>query len=654
MTPKALAILTVAVFFCSSLLGQDNDAVLFTVNDQDVTVEEFQYIYEKNNGKGANYSEASIMEYLELYKNFKLKVNRAREMQLDTIPALIKELGGYRKQLANSYLNDKEVTANLVEEVIERMETDREVSHIFIPQDRKSSPETKKMAKQKADNIYSRVSAGEDFAKVAKESSEDKASALNGGYLGYYTSPLPSGFYAFENAMYDTPIGGVAKPILSKMGYHIIKVSDERPSRGEMEVAHILIKKSENGKINPRAKFEIDELAKKLDANEGTFEELARSFSQDQNTAPKGGYLGYVRINQYEVPFEDAVFALQSNGAISPPIESEIGWHLIKRLSKKDTSDKDKLRRSMKSKLAKDDRLEISKQSLIKSIINESGMQVNKAALNTFKSKLHEDFFSYKWKKPKLPEMNIISFANGMNHSLESFAEFCKKKTKERLKFTSQTPLEDAVSSLFDAYKDDVVLQYEEANLEKKYPAFKALMREYEEGILLFEATKMEVWDKASNDSLGLRSFHAENANEYQWEERASVQTAVIETNDAKVLKKIDKALKKSTLEALMKKYQSKTVSITLNEPELVTKAMELGKSITWTKGYISKNTNDNGALVIQKVLDILPVQAKSFDEAKGYIIADYQDKLEKEWIADLASKYDVSINDAVLKQLIK
>ena len=109
----------IAALFCSvSLLNaQTKDPVLFTVAGNDVKLSEFEYIYNKNNGKEADYSRKSLDDYLKLYTKFKLKVQAARDMKLDTIPSLIKELEGYRQQLTTNYLNDKEVTDRLAHEV---------------------------------------------------------------------------------------------------------------------------------------------------------------------------------------------------------------------------------------------------------------------------------------------------------------------------------------------------------------------------------------------------------------------------------------------------------------------------------------------------------------------------------------------------------
>ena len=104
---------SVWVFFilsCAILSAQNNDPVLFTVDNSPVRVSEFNYIYSKTNGEEADYSKASLQEYLDLYTKFKLKVRKAKDLQLDTIQELQKELAGYRRQLADSYLINKEIT----------------------------------------------------------------------------------------------------------------------------------------------------------------------------------------------------------------------------------------------------------------------------------------------------------------------------------------------------------------------------------------------------------------------------------------------------------------------------------------------------------------------------------------------------------------
>lgn len=642
-----------SICICNASLAQSDSDILFHVVDKPVTVEEFRYIYEKNNGENADYSEESIMEYLDLYKKFKLKVTRARDLQVDTIKSLQKELAGYRKQLANSYLNDKEVTNTLVNEVIERMKYDREVSHIFLPLDNKASYLVKNEVKEDIDAIYARLNRGEDFAKVAKDASLDESSAIKGGGLGFYTAPLPSGFYAFENAMFNTPIGKHSEPFLSKMGYHIIKVHGERSARGKMEIAHILLK---NGKDASKNLAFADSLYKELKKDPSKFKTFAVDYSEDENTASNGGRLGTIQIRQYNTQFEDAVFALKNDNDITAPFKSEIGWHIVQRINVVKELDEDRLYRNLKAQLVRDDRLEISKKSLIESIKQEAGLVVNKRAVNQFNSKMTDDFYSYKWQIPQFNDENLLSFNNGERaFTLSDFAEYCKSNTKERMKYNADTPTVVAVDQLLETYTDEAVLQYEEANLERKYPAFKALMREYEEGILLFETMKMEVWDRASKDSLGLRSFYAENKENYKWEDRLKIQSATIKTSDTKTLAKIQKGLKKKkSLSTLQQKFNDENTTIIIKEEQTVSLDSPLLKEISPIVGFVKTENNPDDSIQVTRVIDRIPAGFKAFNEAKGYIIADYQDHLENVWINDLTNKYPIKINTDVLKELIK
>jgi len=215
--------------------AQDSDPVLFTVEDHEVRVSEFDYIYNKNNGDGATYSKESLNEYLDLYTKFKLKVQRAKELELDTIVALQNELSGYRRQLADTYLVDKEVHNKLLDEVFQRMQMDRNVSHIFVALAEKSGEQVTKTAQEKINKAKKSLDEGATWEHVTKTFSEDKNSNTKQGNLGFFTAMMPSGFYSFENAIYQTPIGKYSDVFRTSIGFHIVKVNEERPARGELE-----------------------------------------------------------------------------------------------------------------------------------------------------------------------------------------------------------------------------------------------------------------------------------------------------------------------------------------------------------------------------------------------------------------------------------
>jgi len=642
-------------FFFQLLPAQNNDAVLFTVADDPVYLSEFKYIYEKNNADKADYSKESLEEYLELYQKFKLKVKRARSLGLDTVKVLQKELEGYRKQLAKSYLKDKEISERLIDEVAKRMEEDIEVFHIFISAPAKSPKEKTDAAEKKIGDIYDklRTLGASAFGDMAKTMSEDKASGMRGGRLGYYTAPLPDGFYEFENAMYATQPGEISAPVRSKMGFHILMVKDRRPAKGQMEIAHILIRNEKNKKTKEEALTLADTVYNLL--KEGrNFENLAAKYSEDSKSKHKGGYLGFFGVNQYELNFENAAFALKNDNDITKPTETSLGYHIIKRISKRDNSDKARLRKRIQARINNDDRFKIAEEKMIEDVKMDAGFSEDKMAFKRLSTSINEEFYSYKWTAPEYDESLKLFTLADESYSLLDFAKYAKTNVRERLKFSKKKPVEEAVEEMYDQYVKDEVMAYEEANLESKYPDFKALMREYREGILLFEITKQEVWDKASQDSIGLANFFKTTDKKYMWPERVKVKKYMIEGgSDVEVLSAYKFAQKKEHQKFLEKYKNDSNLKITFTETVMDRDAKELS-NLDMRKNGLSQLALSPSPASFYRYVDRIAPSPKTLAEAKGYVIADYQDYLENEWINELKKMYPVKVNEKTLKSIIK
>jgi len=647
-----MLLFAIAFFSYFSLSAQDNDPVLFTVADDEVRVSEFMYIYEKNNADKADYSKESLEEYLELYKKFKLKVKRARDMGLDTIKTLQNELAGYRKQLAKSYLKDKELSERLINEVIERMKQDVQVEHIFVSAETKSSEARKNAAKDKIYNIYEKLVSndGNGFSEMAKTLSEDKLSAVKGGKLGYYTAPLPDGFYEFENTMYELEAGAFSTPVRSKMGYHIVRVTNKRPARGEMEIAHILVRKK--SRSSEAARILIDSVYGLLEEGRN-FENMAAKFSEDIKSKSNGGYLGYFGINQYEADFEDAAFALEKDGAYSQPVETDLGYHIIKRISKRDNSDLERLRKRIQARINNNDRFEIAEQKMIENVKAEASFDEDPLMLKRFSTALDESFYSYKWQAPEYAGNMELFELDGKSFTLIDFAEYCKASVRERLKFNKNTPTQEAAEALYKNFVNEEVLKYEEANLENKYPDFRALMREYREGILLFEITKQEVWDKASQDSTGLRRFFEESGKEYKWPERVSVIKYTIEGDDNGAIAIYSYAQRKPFHKVVEKYGDSDQIKLDYEELVLDKNARVI-EGMAMEPNAVTKLITKPKPSNFYAFNALVPPSSKTLKEAKGYVIADYQDHLEKKWIEQLEKDYPVKVNKKVFSSLVK
>ncbi|KPL09354.1 MAG: peptidylprolyl isomerase, partial [Bacteroides sp. SM23_62] len=270
--------LTLLLFPTHVFCQADGDKILMTIHDRQVTLDEFERIYHKNNSSTA-LEQQTVEEYLDLFINFKLKVIEAEELGLDTTQSFIKEFNGYKKQLAKPYLSDSEEVDALVQEAFQRAQKEINVSHILIRANQDAAPEDTLRAFNKAIEIRDRILAGEDFGTVAKATSDDPSAKTNAGNLGWFT--VFRMVYPFENGAYNTETGKVSRPVRTRFGYHLIKVNDVRPARGEVRVSHIMIMTPEsmNDEQREDAKKRIYMLYDSLQAGID-FAEIARKYSE--------------------------------------------------------------------------------------------------------------------------------------------------------------------------------------------------------------------------------------------------------------------------------------------------------------------------------------------------------------------------------------
>ncbi|MEM9545909.1 MAG: peptidylprolyl isomerase [Bacteroidota bacterium] len=653
---KRIFITCIASITICSIQAQKGSDVLITVGGNNVTVDEFSYIYEKNNGDNADYSQKSLDEYIDLYTKFKLKVEKAKAMKLDTIVALQKELQGYRTQLANSFLTDKEVFDKLVQEIYERKTEDVRISHILIQVKTKGPNKAKQNAQKKLLNIKQQLREGKSFAELAKQYSEDKNSKNKGGDLGFITANLPTGFYELENAMYTLNPNEVSDPIETKLGYHLIKVTEKRPARGEIEIAQIFRKIDKTNKASiEKSKKLIDSLYVVLEGG-ADFAELVKSYSEDKNNKDKGGVLPAFGIGVYDSKFEDAAFGLEKDGDYTRPIDTKSGYHIIKRISKPKPKTLEELKLMLKDRIKKYDRYQVAQEKMISKIKETSQFRERRSVLDKFTATLDENFYSYRWRPAAdMKDDVLLSFGPNSDESISDFAAFARRQTRLRSQFDKSKPLEEAVEEVYQEFVKEKAYEFEQANLENKYPEFRSLMREYREGILLFEATKINVWDKANQDTLGLYNFYEQNKSKYIYEEQATIGKYIVNTTDKKQLKKIMKCAKKHDSEKTLKRFNKDGKEMIEYSEVVVEPGSKELLGLEFKKKSISEpiiDTNSKKSL-FKKVVKVSPSRRKSLKEARGYVVADYQDQLEQKWISELRKEFEVEIDQDVYNALI-
>ncbi len=643
---KYLIVLSI-LFLSNNIFAQ----TIFTYGGMPVDKTEFLRMYLKNNfNKKPDMSAVALNDYIKLYSRFKMKVAEARLEQIDTIPTIASEFGQYKKQLANGFLTDRDVLSTLSKEAYDRLKKDVNIAHIMISVPQQMGTDSMPYYKR-IDSIYKLLIKGGNFAELAKATSEDKASSVNGGDMGYFTGlQVP---YDFENIAYTTAVGKYSKPFRTSFGYHIIKKIAERPAKGQVQVAQILIaaKKSqgEEGKLAAKAKIDSIYAALKSGAK---WADLVKTHSEDKYTANTEGEMTPFTIAEMTPEFEKAAFALTTPGQISNPISTEFGYHIIKFLKKMPQRSFEEMKNEIGRIAEKQGRVESAKTAFLEKIKVKNKYTPNDNSLQEFIAAIPDSAVTNG--QVNLPPTFIIPLTKTL-FTLKN-TSFTQDDLRNNIIQTSRGKLfGNKVTAIKTAYKNFVekaLLDYEENNLYAENKEYANLLDEYKDGIMIFELTNKKVWGRASNDSIGLEKYYEANKQKYVW--GPSFEGSVVRITNAIVAEELRKNLNNLDLDsAISLTGASDKISTDKGRFEYA-KFSEVASKAS-LGAYSNVIDNKDGTYTIIKPAQIYTQPSpKSLNDARGYVIADYQDFIEKEWIASMEDKYPVKVNEAVLKTMVK
>jgi len=628
------------------------DPAILKIENKEVKLSEFESIYKKNNNN-PTVDRKDLEEYLELFINFKLKVHDAEKLGLDTTKAFIDELEGYRKQLTQPYLTDKDVSEELIKEAYERMKQEIRAGHILI----KLSPDAPAKDTLEAYNellkIRKRVKNGESFDAIGASLTETKNDKyIHDKDLGYYTAFYM--VYPFENASYSTKEGDISMPVRTRFGYHIINVIDKRPARGEIKAAHIMIRTPEGSSKEEieKAKEKLLEIRSKIDesSEENNFAALAQKFSNDKGSSFKGGELPPFGPGKMVQEFEDAAFALKNDGEVSEPIKTPYGWHLIKRINLKTLGTFEEMYNEIKIKVQRDTRSSKSKESFISKIKKEYDFKEIAKEKADFYKAVDNDLTEGAWSSSKASKLNqTIAKIGDKEINQQDFAKYmANKQTK-----SANKNLKSLVDKYYEDFIEEQVIAYEESKLSEKYPEYRMLLQEYRDGILLFELTDEKVWSKAIKDTVGLKDYYEANKSNYMWPER--VEAIVYSCENEKIAKQVKKMVKKKAKKGYTKEDILKAINtdsqlyLTIEENTYSKGENEVIDMIEWNVGITDIVKRKDNRYAFAEINKKLAAQPKQISEARGLITSDYQNHLEKEWIKELKSKYKYEVKKDLL-----
>ncbi len=482
------------------LFAQLENNILFKVNDSLVYVDEFNRVYNKNIDLIDENNQKDFESYLELFINYKLKLAEAYDLGLQNDSKYKSELNKYVKQLQNTYLTDKETENKFLKEAYERTKSEVNVSHILIRIDENENDTIKIYNKLNSLRVPFLNSSINDFKNKHQENQE-----LIIENLGYFAAFKM--IYKFENIAYRTPVGEVSMPFRTRFGFHILKVNDKRPSLGEVTVGHIMTYKNK-----PNAFERITNILDSLN-NGVSFEYLAKKYSDDKNSSFKGGRLNPFSSGQINsTPFENAAFELDKKNNISKPIETKYGWHIIKFYSKKNVKKFNEIKYELLNKLKKSSRFSIVSNSFYDFLMNKYGLNYQNNNLDYFISILDPSYFKGEWSIPQsIEEEKILIKILDKNLKYIDFATFLEDNQRK----SNAVAYQKLISDQYKSFLKYNLLEVYKNNLESENSDYKFVIKEYREGLLLFNLMQDKIWTVRDSDSTKLKMFFDENKNKY-------------------------------------------------------------------------------------------------------------------------------------------
>lgn len=620
---------------------------LFTYGNNAVDKEEFLKAYNKNKTVVTD-KEASLREYLDLYTKFKLKVKAAQELRLDTLPQLKADLDNFRTQVEESYMNNEKAVDALVDEAFNRSQKDLHVYHYFAGIEGTDSAKAYQALKEVADKLKEGKT---DYEGLANDVSL-KYTKVKGGDLGFITAfSVP---YEYENIVYNLKPGEVSAPYRTKSGVHLFKLIEERKSAGRWRIAQLLFSFPPGSEGNTAPIKQKADSVYKLLKGGADFAKLAEKVSDDKMTYVTGGEMPEFGSGKFLPSFEKEVFKLSKDGDYTQPFETSFGYHIVKRLKQIPTpSDKNDegFRYDLRQKILQDSRMAASKERFSKEIITKVGYKKNSlvkdADLFRYADSIAANIDGANANKYPISNKTIFSFGK-TNVTGADWLSFVKD-----FKGSAEIYKGESNEAMMDKFISVSALDYYKKHLEEYNDEFRYQMKEFKEGNMLFEVMERNVWGSAGQDTVALLKQYEQNKSKYRWGPSATVVLFNCTTNTA--AEQARAALVAGKDWKKIGEESNNTVIVDSGRYEIT--QIPAPEGTKFKMGLITPvlpNTVDGSSSFILVLKTHGDDEQRSFEDARGLVINDYQNVMETKWIEDLKKKYPVKINEDVFRSLLK
>jgi peptidyl-prolyl cis-trans isomerase SurA len=344
---------------------------------------------------------------------------------------------------------------------------------------------------------------------------------------------------------------------------------------------------------------------------------------------------------------------LKKNGDISKPFLTSHGYHIVKRIELKPVNSDPANKESMellKIKVSSSDRMQYAKNQLMAKALKQVPVKYYEYTMKDL-SILSDSLLD---SKPlalpvSLTRRTPLFSIGGEVYSVNSFVTYAQS-----FRYKTDGSGVKSYQQLMEEFTRSKIEEYYRSHLENYNEEFRRQMTEFKDGNLFFEIMQQEVWNKAQNDTVALKQYFDKNKNRYSWKE--SADAVIFFCSDEATAKELYAEVKKnpSVWKAAADAQVEKAVA---DSARYELAQVPNGANVPLKAGVVTSPVTNktDGTVSFAYILKTFPAgMPRNFAEAKGLVIGDYQNELEKEWVISLKKKYPVKINEAVFQQISK
>lgn len=626
---KGISFLT-ALFLFTNVHAQ----TLFTYGDKKVSKQEFLEAYKKNQQSEVT-SDSMYRYYLDLYTKYKLKVQSAYDERIDTLTSIKEELQNYKRQVLPEYLKSLAGYDEIADMEWKRASKEILLQHIFLPFEEEA----------KIQAAYEELVKGGKFEEVALKYSNDPSVSINKGTVGYVTAMvLP---LKIETELYALKPNEYSKPFRSNAGWHIVRNGSERNTRGKVKVNQILFAyPPEASSADKKIIQQRADSVKNVLKNGGSFGEMAELFSDDQFSFRQGGQLPAFGAGVYDSRFEEKAFSLNKKDELSDPFETAYGVHLLQLVEKIPyTPTPDSLQRiELIQEIQSGDREQLAIQQLVQKLaakLKVNDANVDETVLDQFTKSVLASPASES--EMGLKSSTVLFTIGGKAVTVKEYRENLQEIAKAG-SFSNQDPKE-----FYTTFRQNKILDFYQENVEAYDPEFSKQLQEFKEGSMLFHVMEKNVWGLSASDTAGARKYYEANRDKYWWEKSAEV--LIFTSHNKEMIETIHEVIGKGPEKwnAIAQQYENQ-LQVDSGRYEITQLPGNPG-SVTAKQSTEITQLDElySFAYVIEVYNEKTP---RTYEQAVGLVLNDYQQVLEEKWINELKKKYPVKVNERVLRGL--